>query len=142
AGAAREVELRPALCWKTRVIYLKTVSPGSSISYARTWTAGRQSRIATLAVGYADGYPRILSNQSPVLIRGRRAPVVGRVTMDMTMIDVTDAPDCRVGDEVVLIGDQGTERIDALELAAASQSNAYEILCRIGERVPRQVNHG
>ncbi len=136
-GAEKVVTLKPALTWKTRVIFLKTVPKGFSVSYARTWIAPRPTRIATLAVGYADGYPRILSNEGEVLLKGRRVRVIGRVTMDMLMVDATDVPSCHVGDEAVLIGAQGKERVTAEELAQKAQTNAYEILCRIATRVPR-----
>ena len=142
AGAESVIELKPALTWKSRVIFLKTVPESSSISYARTWISKRPTRVATLAVGYADGLPRILSNKGQVLLQGRRVPILGRVTMDMTMVDVTDLPDCHVGDEAILLGEQGAERITAQEMAEWAQTNAYEILCGIGARVPRVVNHG
>jgi alanine racemase len=134
--------LQPVLSWKTRIIFLKTLPEGSSVSYARTWTAKRPSRIATLAVGYADGLPRIVSHRGHVLIQGHRAPLVGRVTMDMTMVDVTDIPECAVGDEAVLIGRQGDERLSATDLAGWAETNAYEILCGIDARVPRVILHG
>jgi len=140
--ALNVIVLTPALAWKSRVIFLKMVSEGSGISYARTWIAKRPTRVATLAVGYADGLSRVLSNKGQVLISGRRAPILGRVTMDMTMVDVTDIPDCHVGDEAVLLGRQGAEDITANEMADWVQTNAYEILCRIGARVPRVVIHG
>jgi alanine racemase len=136
-GAEQEIALTPALTWKTRIIFLKQWPEGASIGYAQTWTAKRPSRIATLAVGYADGYPRILTNQAHVLIRGQRVPVVGRVTMDMTMVDVTDLSECRVGDEAVLLGRQEAQEVTAHELAALAQTNTYEILSRIAARVPR-----
>ncbi len=141
AGAAKVVRLKPALAWKTRVIFMKTVPKGFAVSYARTWIARRATRIATLAVGYADGYPRNLSNQGDVLLRGRRARVIGRVTMDMLMVDATGIPSCQVGDEAVLIGAQGRDRITAEEVARKAQTNAYEILSRISARVPR-IYHG
>lgn len=134
-------KLKPVLAWKTRVIFLKSVPAGTTVSYARTWKAGRLSRIATLAVGYADGLPRLFSNCGEVLVRGRRAPIVGRVTMDMTMVDVTEIPGCAVGDEVVLIGTQNGATLSALDLSNWAETNAYEILCGIGARVPR-VYHG
>jgi alanine racemase len=142
AGAERSVKLQPALSWKTRVVYLKTVPRGFAVSYARTWVAKRPTRVATLAVGYADGYPRLLSNRGEILLRGHRVPVLGRVTMDMLMVDVSRVPSCRLGDEAVLIGRQGREEITAAELAQKTQSNAYEILSRIGGRVPRIYSHG
>ncbi|OGR90913.1 MAG: alanine racemase [Elusimicrobia bacterium RIFCSPLOWO2_01_FULL_59_12] len=137
AGADRVVSLRPALTWKTKVIYLKTVPKGFTVSYARTWKASRATRVATLAVGYADGYPRSLSNQGEVLLKGRRARVIGRVTMDMMMVDATGIPSCRIGDEAVLIGAQGGERLTVEEVAGKARTNAYEILSRIAGRVPR-----
>ena len=137
----KPIALAPALAWKTQVVFIKTVPPGTSVSYARTWTAARQSRVATLAVGYADGFPRQASNKAQLLIRGRRAPVVGRVTMDMMMADVTDIPDCHIGDEAILIGAQGNDRITAHDLAKWSDTNAYDIVCRIGSRVPRVTLH-
>jgi len=137
----QSVRLEPVLSFKTRVVFVKMLPQGASVSYARTWTATRPSRVATLAVGYADGLPRLLSNRGEVLIRGQRAPIVGRVTMDMTMVDVTGLPECHVGDEVVLIGKQDTQELRAVEWAAWADTHAYEILCGISARVPR-VNHG
>lgn len=137
SGAEKEAALSPALSWKTRIIFLKTVAAGARVSYAGTWTAKRATRVATLAVGYADGFPRQLSNKGQVLIGGQKAPVIGRVTMDMTMVDATDISDCHVGDEVVLIGTQGSEHITAGDLAATVDTNAYDILCGIAPRVTR-----
>ncbi|HVE87522.1 MAG TPA: alanine racemase [Myxococcales bacterium] len=131
------VELSPVLSWKTAVIHLKTVPAGASVSYGATWTASRPSRIATLPVGYADGYSRAFSSRASVLVRGRRAPVVGRVCMDMCMVDVTDVPGVQMGDEVVLIGRQGDGAIRAQELAELAGTIPYEVLCGIGARVPR-----
>lgn len=135
--------LRRALLWRTKIIHVKEVPPGTPISYAGRWIARRVSRIATLPVGYADGYPRLLSGRpgfgnAEVLVRGKRAPVAGTVCMDMTMIDVTDVPDASVGDEIVLLGSQAGETIDASELAERANTISYEILCGIGARVPRR----
>lgn len=132
-----EVVLQPVLSWRTRIIYLKEVPPGTPLSYGRTFVTSRRSRIATLPVGYADGYSRRLSNRAEVLIRGRRAPVVGRVTMDMILADVTDLPQTRLGDPVTLMGEDGGDRISAWDLARWSGTIAYEVLCCIGRRVPR-----
>jgi len=129
--------LEPVLSWKTEIVHLKSVPPGTAVSYGGTWTARRPSRIATLPVGYADGYPRRLSNRAQVLLRGRRAPVVGRVCMDLCMVDVTDVPGAALGDEVVLLGRQGSEEIAATELAAWLETMAYEVMCGLGARVPR-----
>ncbi len=131
--------LEPVLSWKTSVVHLKTVPAGTPISYGSTWTAPRPSRIATLPVGYADGWSRLLSNRGAVLVRGRRAPIVGRVCMDLCMVDVTDLPGVEVGDEVVLIGRQGAEVQDAHQLATLESTIAYDVLCAIGARVPRVV---
>ncbi len=136
-GAAEKAGLKPVLTWKSRVVYLKTVPAGFPVSYAKTWVSKRPTRIATLAVGYGDGYPRLLSNHGEVLLNGKRAPVIGRVTMDMIMVDATRVPDIQVGDEAVLIGTQGSQTVSADELAERSQTIPYEILCRVGARVPR-----
>jgi alanine racemase len=134
--------LEPVLSWKTAVVHLKSVPPGTPISYGSTWTAPRPSRIATLPVGYADGWSRLLSNRGSVLVRGRRAPIVGRVCMDLCMVDVTDLPEVEMGDEVVLLGSQGTETQDAHALASLQGTIAYEVLCAISARVPRLAMGG
>jgi alanine racemase len=134
---ASTCDVRPILTWKTTVAHLHNIQPGKSVSYNRTFVASRPSRIAVLPVGYADGYNRLLSNRGMVLIGGRRAPVVGRVCMDMTMIDVTDVPGVHIGHEAILIGQQGQECITAVDLASWQQTIPYEILCAIGHRVPR-----
>lgn len=134
--------LEPVLSWKTAVVHLKAVPAGTPVSYGSTWTAPRPSRIATLPVGYADGWSRLLSNRGAVLVRGRRAPIVGRVCMDLCMVDVTDVPGAEVGDEVVLLGTQGAETQDAHQLAALQGTIAYDVLCAIGARVPRVVVGG
>jgi alanine racemase len=134
---AAERGLQPLLSWKTRIAALRTIPVGEGISYNATFRAARPTRIALLPVGYADGYNRLLSNRGEVLVRGQRAPIAGRVTMDQTMVDVTDIPDAAMGDEVVLLGQQGSERITADDLAAHTGTIAYEVLCAIGTRVPR-----
>lgn len=130
-------DLDPVLALRTTVMQLRTIQPGDSVSYNRTFVAKRKTRIAVLPVGYADGYSRRLSNNGFVLINGRRAPIVGLVCMDMTMVDVTDAAPVQVGDEATLIGRQGQERIDAGDIAEWTGTIPYEILCSIGPRVPR-----
>jgi alanine racemase len=110
-----------------------------AVSYGGTWTSPRDSVIATLPVGYADGYNRMLSNRAEVLVRGRRAPVVGTVCMDMCMVDVTAIPEASLHDEVVLLGRQGEQEISARELAAICGTIPYEILTSVGTRVPRAV---
>jgi alanine racemase len=134
---AAERGLQPVLSWKTRIAALRTIGTGEAVSYNATFRASRPTRIALLPVGYADGYNRLLSNRGDVLVRGCRAPIAGRVTMDQTMIDVSDIADAAIGDEVVLLGQQGTEHITADNLAAHSGTIAYEVLCGVGIRVPR-----
>jgi alanine racemase len=129
--------LKPVLSWKTRIIQLKTVPARTSISYGQTFVTERESVIATLPIGYADGYPRLLSNRGAALVRGQRAPIAGRVCMDLTMLDVTDIRNVRSGDEVVLLGGQGAAEISADEIAAWANTISYEILTSIGARVPR-----
>ena len=136
-GRSREPLLRPALRLRTEISQILGVSRGESVSYGRTFVATRDLRVATLPIGYADGVGRLLSNRGCVLIRGRRVSILGRVCMDMTMTDVTDVPDARVGDEAVLIGRQGAEEISADEVAEIQGTISYEVLCRIGPRVPR-----
>lgn len=132
-------ELRPALTWKTRVAQVKDVPANASVGYGRTWQAGRPTRLAVLPVGYYDGYDRQLSNVAHVLINGHRAPIRGRVCMNMTMVDVTDIPDVETGTEAVLLGRQGTEFLSAEQLAAWAGTINYEITTRINELVPRLV---
>jgi alanine racemase len=130
-------DLRPALSWTTAISHLKVVPKGTPISYGHKWTAGRESVIATLPVGYADGYRRALTNGSFVLLGGKRCPVAGTVCMDMFMVDATEVPSARIGDEVVLLGKQGGEQIAAEELADRCGTIAYEVFCNISARVPR-----
>ncbi len=131
------IPLRPVMGLKSFVTYVKTLPQGTPISYGGTYVTERESRIATVSVGYGDGYPRSLSNKADVLINGRRAPIRGRVCMDQIMIDVTDIPDVTVGSEVTLMGRDGGECITAEELADLSGRFHYELLCDIGKRVPR-----
>jgi len=138
---ANQISLKPVLTWRTGVLQVKQVPAGTSISYGQTFITKRKSRIATLPIGYADGYPRLLSNRGEVLVGGKRAPVVGRVCMDLTMIDVTDIGEIRQGDEVVLLGRQGEAEISADEMAAWSNTISYEILTSIGARVTRIHYH-
>jgi alanine racemase len=132
-----EPMLRPALRFRTAISQIHDVVRGESVSYGRTFVAPRDLTVATLPAGYADGVGRLLSNRGHVLIRGRRVPIVGRVCMDMTMVDVTGVPDARLGDEAVLVGRQGAEEITADEVAEVQGTISYEVLCHIGPRVPR-----
>ena len=132
-----DLPLRPALSWYSRVTHVKTLPAGREISYGGTFVTTRDTRVATVAVGYADGYRRSLSGRFYVLIRGRKAPILGRVCMDQLMVDVTDIPDAAAGDTVTLAGRDGKERITIEELAAAAGSFNYETVCGISRRVPR-----
>jgi alanine racemase len=134
---ATRISLKPVLSWKTRILQVKRVPSNTSISYGQTFMTKRNSLIATLPIGYADGYPRLLSNRGQALVGGKRAPVAGRVCMDLTMLDVTDIGKIQQGDEVVLLGTQGNETISADEMAAWAETISYEILTSIGVRVPR-----
>ena len=131
------LSLKPALSWKSRVLTVKQIPKGWSVSYGRTYIAPEEKRIAIIPVGYADGYNRHLSNSGQVLLHGRRVPIIGLVCMDQFMIDVSDIGDVAVGDEVVLIGKQGDEEITADELAKELGTINYEIICGINCRVPR-----
>jgi alanine racemase len=131
------VDLCPALSLKSRVVHVKELPEGSPISYGGTFVTSRRSRIATIPVGYGDGYARTLSGKGAVLIRGRRAPICGRVCMDQFMVDVTDIPQVAVGDEVTLIGTDGAECITLEELGALSGRFNYEFACDLGKRIPR-----
>ncbi len=116
---------------------METIEPGETVSYGGTFTAGRETKIMTLPIGYGDGYPRILGNRAEALVRGRRAKVIGRVCMDMLMLDVTDIPGASMGDEVVLLGAQGDEIITAAELARHAETIPYEIMLGFSPRVRR-----
>ena len=132
-----ELVLEPILEWRTRVVFVKKVSKGESISYGRTYTADKNRIIATLPLGYADGYNRLLSNKGWVLINGKKAPIVGTICMDQFMVDVTDIPNVKPGDTAILLGRQGDEVITADDLARLCNTISYEILVNISSRVPR-----
>jgi len=136
-GNASGADLQPVLSLATRIFLVKKVPAGTPISYGRTFVTARESLIATIPIGYADGFSRSLSNCGEALVRGVRVPVAGRVCMDMTMLDVTDVPGVREGDEVVLIGSSGSETITAADLATKTNTIPYEVLCGISARVPR-----
>lgn len=129
---------RAVLTWKTRAISIRDVGPGQAVGYNETWTAQRKSKIAVLPVGYADGYSRLLSSNGNVIYRGKLAPVVGRVSMDITLVDVTDMAGATIGDEAILLGREGELNVDAAEHGKLTGTISYEVLCRISERVPRQ----
>ncbi len=136
-----QVGLRPVMTFKTRVMQVKRVPPGSGVSYGHTYVTPRESLIGVLAVGYADGYRRTFQHGGEVMIRGRRAPVVGAVCMDLTMVDLTDVPGARIGDEAVLWGGAGEAMISVNDVARLARTISYEMLCTVGRRVPR-VYHG
>lgn len=131
------VPLKPVLTLKSRVLLLKTVETGQPLGYGNSYIPERPTRVATLPIGYADGVPRQLSNRGLVLIRGRRAKIIGRICMDALMVDATDIADVEVGDEVVLIGKQANETINVHEVAKASGTISYEIISRLSSRLPR-----
>jgi len=132
----RKIQLKPVLSLKSRVAYVKRVPQGTSVGYGRAYTAPEETAIATIPIGYADGYPRHLSNLAPVIIRGKKHKLAGRVCMDQIMVD-TGQTICRVGDAVTLIGEDGSERITVDEIASLAGTIPHEILTRIGKRVPR-----
>lgn len=131
------LKLRPAMSWHSRVSHVKLLEPGREISYGGTYVTQRPTMVATVPVGYADGYRRFLSNQFYVLIHGERAPILGRVCMDQMMVDVSHIPKVKPGDGVVLMGTSGDERISAETLGQAGGASNYEQVCNIGHRVPR-----
>lgn len=135
-------DLQPVLTLSTKVVQVRTLKAGESVGYNRTFVTRRPSRIATLAIGYADGYRRSLSNRATVLLDGRHVPVVGQICMDMMLADVTDVPDVKPGDEAILIGRQGSLQISAADIAKWADTIPYDILCGIGTRVKRRYVNG
>ena len=137
-GGMPEVpELKFAQTLISTPIRMETIEPGDTVGYGRTFTASRKTRVMTIPIGYGDGYPRLLGNRAEVLIRGKRAPVIGNVCMDMLMADVTDIPEAQMGDSVVLMGAQGDDRITPDELAEKAGTIGYEIMLGYSARVPR-----
>ena len=134
AGTSR---LEPVMRWRTEIMRLKELPPGHAVGYGMTFRTHRPSRIATLPVGYADGYNRLLSNKGEVLVRGKRAPIAGRVSMDLVTIDVTDIPSASLGDEVTLLGRGEGGEITPEEIAQKINTISYEVLCGVSARVPR-----
>lgn len=132
------VQLKPILSLKSHVVYVKEVEPGCAVSYGSTWIAKEKRKIATVPIGYGDGYPRSMSNKGYVLIKGRKAPIVGRVCMDQMMVDVTEIPEeIKIGDRVTLIGQDGELSITAEEIGNLSGRFNYELVCDLGNRIPR-----
>jgi len=136
-GLNNSLDIKPVMNFKTRIVQLQTLPEGRSISYGRRYFTKRKMKIATISVGYGDGYFRSLSNKGNVIIRGKRSPIVGVVCMDLTMVDVTDIERVEIGDEVTLIGEDGKERITPEEIAELTETISYEVTSCIGPRVPR-----
>ncbi len=134
---SKSIDIKPVMSLKTHIGYVKTLPAGSSVSYGRTYTAERNMKVATVPVGYADGYMRCFSNKARVIVKGCYAPIIGRICMDQFMIDVSEVPEVSMGDEVILLGESGGLKIDADELARLGNTISYEILCAVGKRVPR-----
>jgi alanine racemase len=133
----RNIELRPALSWRAVVVQVREFAPGQTVGYGRSYEVKRPMRVATIAAGYGDGYARAYGPGGSVIVAGRRVPIVGRVSMDSTCIDVTDVPDIATGEEVTLIGSDGDETITPQELSRRASCSPYEVTCRIAARVPR-----
>jgi alanine racemase len=131
------IELRPAISWHSYVTHIKVIPAGEGVSYGLKYVTPCDMRVGTVAVGYGDGYKRCLSGIADVLVRGKRARQIGTICMDQMMVDLTNVPDAEVGDDVVLIGSQGSESVTADELAEKAGTISYEILLSISERVPR-----
>jgi alanine racemase len=123
--------------WTAPLVGIKDVTAGTCVGYARTWRAPRDTRVGLVPVGYADGYPRCLSNRACVLVQGRKAPVIGRVSMDLTTVDLGNVPAACVGDEVTLLDSDPLSPVSVYELAEWSETIPYEVFCRIGQRVKR-----
>jgi alanine racemase len=138
----RELTLRTALSWRATVVQVRDFAPSQTVGYGRAFTVTAPMRVATIAVGYGDGFARAYGPAGYVLVRGGRAPVVGRISMDSTCIDVTALGDVATGEEVVLLGRQGDETIRAEDLGARAQTSPYEVTCRISARVPRRYAGG
>src|SRR5579862_9424162 len=130
-------KFEPVLTFKSRIVYIKDIPSGTPLGYSASFYARRPSRIATVPVGYADGLSHALSNRGYAIVRGRRVRIVGSISMDLTLLDVTDIPGTDVGDEVILIGEEGGSSITAVEIAQLLDTVPYEVLCSIGKRVPR-----
>ncbi|MDZ4242857.1 MAG: alanine racemase, partial [Candidatus Omnitrophota bacterium] len=131
------IRLKPVMSVKTRAIFVKHIPKGAGVSYGHTFVAKRRMTVATLPIGYQDGYFRCLSNKSCALVRGQRCPLIGRVTMDQIVVDVTGLKNVRLGEEVVMLGAQGRRQVSADELADHAGTISYEIVCNLGNRLPR-----
>jgi len=139
---SRELKLSPALSLKTKIVLIRDLPKGASVSYGRTYITPKKSKVAVLPIGYGDGYSRHFSNRGKVLIRGRKVPIVGRICMDQTMVDVSELREAKVGDEIVIIGSQDQEKITMEEVAQSIGTIPNEITCMLGKRVPRIYLNG
>jgi len=139
---SRELKLSPALSLKTKIVLIRDLPKGASVSYGRTYITPKKSKVAVLPTGYGDGYSRHFSNRGKVLIRGRKVPIVGRICMDQTMVDVSELREAKVGDEIVIIGSQDQEKITMEEVAQSIGTIPNEITCMLGKRVPRIYLNG
>lgn len=137
SSSTEPLDWRPVLSLRTRIVLVKTVKAGTPLGYGGTFVTARESRIATIAIGYEDGLRRELSNRGQVIVRGSPAPIVGRISMDLTLIDITGVEGASINDELVIIGSQGESRITAEEVAALIGTISYEVTCGISDRVPR-----
>ena len=135
--ARAAIPIAPVMSLKSRLVQVRDLPAGATVSYGRSFTTRRPTRLGVVAVGYGHGYSWLLSNRGAMLLQGRRVPIVGRVTMDLTMVDVTDVPAAAVGDEVVLFGEQGGAELSIEEVATLSETLPYEVMCTIGKRVTR-----
>jgi len=134
---AQSLDLKPVVEWKTRLVWIQPVAKGVSVGYGRSWIAKRDSRIGTISLGYADRYRRSFANCAHILVRGMAAPVIGKISMQTTMVDLTDIPESRLNDEVVVMGQQGGSCVTAYDLAEIAGTGEFEILVDISDRVPR-----
>jgi alanine racemase len=141
SGGTLRLPVQPILTWKTRILSLRDFAADQPLGYGGTYVTKAPAHVAVLPVGYADGYNRQLSNRGRVIVRGHYAPIVGRISMDLTLVDVTGIPGIGLGDEVILLGANDGLSIDALEHAELANSTPYEILCNISKRVPRRYSN-
>lgn len=135
--APTELRLKPVMRWRSEIISLREITKGTGVGYCHTFKANRETRIATVPIGYGDGLMRSLSNRGVMLVQGKRCPIVGNISMDLTTVDVTDVAECRIGDEVVIIGEQAGEKVSADDVASWAGTINYEIVTNVSRRVPR-----
>jgi alanine racemase len=141
SGGTLRLPVKPVLTWKTRILSLRDFAADQALGYGGTYVTRAPAHVAVLPVGYADGYNRQLSNRGRVIVREHYAPIVGRISMDLTLVDVTGIPGISVGDEVILLGSEDSLSVDAQEHAELANSTPYEILCNISKRVPRKYSN-